>query len=113
MELFVDVNESMSDHTAQMRRELHYCDVISRDESIVHFKKESLHGLPQMNELSESMRNVRRTSLEWFRMVHLPSRTIPQQHVGDISPTEFRHKFLKGNLPCLLRGLNDHQFADR
>ena len=111
MELFADINEYMSDHTAQMRRELHYCDVVSRDESIIHFKKESLHRLVQMNELAKTISDVRRTSLDWFRKVHLPSKTIPQLHVAEISPTEFRHKFLKGNLPCLLRGLNDYQFA--
>jgi hypothetical protein len=73
-----------------------------------------MHGLAQqMDEVNETTRvsDIRMMSLDWFRRVHLPSKTIPQVYVDEINPTEFRHKFLKGNIPCLVRGLNDRQFA--
>lgn len=107
----------MSDHTTQLRQELHYCGVISRDESVIHYM-ESLHSnthrLTQpIDDATETIAigDVRKMSLDWFRRVHIPSKTIPQVHVDEISPIEFRQKFQKGNIPCLLRGLNDHQFA--
>lgn len=95
------------DHTAQMRRELEYCQSVKRVAS-TKLRNVSRRSIT----IDQSISDVRKKSLDWFRAAHLPANTIPQIHVDDISPSEFRRKFHQGNLPCKLLGLNCREFAE-
>jgi hypothetical protein len=96
----------VSEQTAQMRRELDYCQSVKRV-AVSESQKVSRRSKP----MDQSITDVRKMSLDSFRATHLPSSTIPQIHVDDISPSEFRRQFHQGNIPCKLLGLNCREFA--
>ena len=99
-----DEPNTVSEHTAQMRRELDYCECIER---VAITKRKERRSQPMDRTISD----IRKMSLDWFRRVHLPSRSAPSIHVDDISASEFRRKFHQGNVPCKLRGLDSREFA--
>ena len=94
----------VSEHTARMRRELDYCERMER--VAIAMRKER-----RLKPMDQTISDVRKMSLDWFRNVHLPSRTIPLIHVDDISVSEFRRKFQQGNVPCKLLGLDSRELA--
>ena len=102
-----------SDYSIQMCRELENCEQqLERLTwgNVRHCR--SVASLFEHDHQDKSIRDIRRQSLEWFQRVHLPSRTIPQYHINEISCCEFRRRFHQGNLPCLLRGFESHEFAE-